>query len=253
MKKRSLFLSVCFAILATCCQSTIPDPELDFTQVQKDRDSSVSVELWAGASLVQAGSGFIIHSSTEYGTWVITNAHVLTVDLGPVGSDGLHMYAIPKQCLVMTSSGKRLWGEVKGQKIGPDEEGEYVDFCIIKLYTEELFDPIDGIDITDNSLSNQEYVWSWTPYGQPHLSEGRKIIKEIDGKKEELLEVEPNIIAGNSGSAVYDKESGYLSYIVWGKWGETPDEMYGCIISSNKLLDFVSTIKGFPSHLIPLK
>lgn len=204
-------LIIVAVLSTTCCTTTQVDlPPAPLA----DPLVSVAVQRWEGIFLRASGTGVIIHSSIGRGTYVLTNAHVLGVEVDLDGDGDFDGMVIPRSSVIVTSSGRRLEAYTVHAKL---EHDPYVDIAILHIpYTGTVYNHVEGI--SKDGIDEYELVYAVT-----FMPEFRAVIKDGVGEKSD--DREPTsfsipIRKGNSGSGVFEKSTGLLAGLIWGVRGE---------------------------------
>lgn len=218
------------ALITTCCYSThIPQEDLPvFTQVS-DMDRAVKIEVWMGSRLIQAATGAIVHSSESLGTWIITNGHVVIVEVpdNPLIPGDQSGNKVVFTVRVIFTDGKGEWGRVEAVNMSVNEEGNLIDLALIRvLYSGKVRNSTFSVSTSRLKEGDKVYGFSWAPDQNPSPREGKIILNE-EGVL--IVDFKRDIIPGNSGTALYG-ENGKFRGIIWGSKKTNEDSVDGAFV-----------------------
>lgn len=189
--------------------------------VEKQGRAAVGIELWLGPRLHSMATGVILHSSQEHGTFVLTNAHVIGV-VGKHPLTGEDVLMSPGVVTVRMPDGSRRKGRIL--KVGQRtimEEGQMpqpIDLALVHIPNEgeKPFEGVEGFSGDGIQPGEKVRIWPVEPRDSVHSKYGVGIEDNIGFYRDSVRMEEEPISRGNSGSGIYEVDTGLLAGIVWG-------------------------------------
>lgn len=223
MRRLLITLVLFLTCLTTCCRTVAPDEPLE-----KYRNISVKIEVSIGPSIYQLGSGTIISKDENNTAIVLTNYHVVAIKLK--NTDNLDIVYIPSSVTVITTDGKSYSGEIIKTETRFISKRDVVDLAFIKvLRMDGSGQSIDGISRDGLQIDEDVLAIPFTPYNEPLVIRAKGVESRYF---DDAFKGDIEVIGGNSGSPVYEKKTGLLVGIIWGKFRSE-----GFIVNSMKITD----------------
>jgi len=230
MRRFSFIAPLIFILLTmgmtTCC-TTLGENDI----ILPTRGPAVHITAKPQPYAEQRGTGVVIHSSAARGTFVLTNTHVVVFrpfsDMSRIievrledGTEleGGALYAVMSP--FNTADGKTIWLDCTIVWIPPVPESMGIDAVEVDMVPPELGDYIE--------------VHTFAPGAKVKIITGQIT---TDGPMGPRVLLDEDVVSGNSGSAVLDKD-GELIGIIWGRGGGTSKNNIGSYVPISLLRPF---------------